>query len=82
MMALNFIATLVMTFVLAYLSGRLGADGASTGASLGFWLWLGFIGAVSYGRTLWGKDSMKLWFINNAYWLISLIVMGAIVGAL
>lgn len=77
-----FIGSLVMSWVLLY-SIVYGASynhvsGAIAGIMAGFWNWLGFIAPVSLGSVLWDGKSWKLWFFNNAYELISLLIMGYI----
>ena len=41
-------------------------------------MWLGFIAPVTLGSVLWEMKSWKLWILNNAYYLVVLVVMGLI----
>jgi len=79
-----FIGSLVMSFVLAhaliFASAYLNVNGVSAGVMAGFWNWLGFIAPVTLGVVLFDGKSWKLWFLNNGYWLLSLIVMGIILS--
>lgn len=79
---MNFISALVMAFVLAAVLGMLGTSGMGEVIQTVFWLWLGFIGTVTFGSILWEGKSCKLWVLNNAYWFLNLIIMGLIITAI
>ncbi len=72
------VAALVMAYVLAHFVQYVGAITISDATQLGFWLWLGFIAPVTAGSVFYESKSWKLWFLNNCFWLISLIVMAII----
>jgi hypothetical protein len=78
----QFIGALIMAFVFAHVFAAFW--GASIERTLGnglmgaFWMWLGFIAVLKYGDKLWGGKSIKLFFIDSGYWLVSLLAMGAI----
>lgn len=80
--AIMFVATFVMSCVFAYasfFSGLLFLNfGIFAGSVVGFFMWLGFIAPVTLGSVLWEMKSWKLWILNNAYYLVVLIVMGLI----
>ncbi len=82
---LLFVGALVMSFILAhaliFASTYMNVSGVSAGFAAGFWNWLGFIAPVTLSTVLFEKKSWKLYFINNAYWLISLVVMGIILAS-
>ena len=82
--AIQAVGSLVMSFVLAhsliFASSYTKTSGVSAGIMTGFWNWLGFIAPVSLGSVLWEGKSWKLYFLNNAYYLVSLIVMGVILS--
>lgn len=84
MYLLTFIGSLVMSFVLAhaliFASAYLKASGISAGLTAGFWNWLGFIAPVTLGIVIWDGKPWKLWFLNNSYQLITLLVMGVILA--
>ena len=47
----------------------------------GFFGWLGFIAPVTLTNVIYEKRSQwKLWILDNAFWLISLLVMGIILS--
>ncbi len=79
-----FVGSLLMAFVLAhaliFASNYLKIFDVSAGLTGAFWKWLGFIAPVTLGSVLWEGKSWKLWFLNNGYYLLSLIVMGVILA--
>lgn len=78
----NAIATLVMAYVLSiFIKQLLNITTAFEGAQVGFWIWLGFIATVILGDVLWQGKPVKLYYLNAAHWLVSMLVMGAIIGA-
>lgn len=81
-----FISSLLMTYILAHFveiglraSGQVGTFGL--GAQMGAWIWLGFIATSFTGMVLWEGKSWKLYFINAGYYLVSLVLIGGILGA-
>lgn len=46
----------------------------------GFWIWLGFVVPVMAGDTLFAKKPMGLLWIGAGYYLVQLLVMGAILA--
>ena len=82
--AIQFVASLIMAYVLSrsitFASAYLNMAGDSAGLMVGFWSWLGFIVPVSLGIVLWENKSWSLWLINASNYLVSLLVMGCILG--
>jgi len=78
------LSALVMSYVLAhaivFAEAYLKVGGIAGGLMGGFFNWLGFIATVTLGSVLYEKKPWKLWLINNGYWLVSLLVMGAILS--
>jgi len=72
---------LVMAMILAVIIRWTGFTGWAGGMSVGFWLWVGFVATFSFGRLLWEGGKVSLWLLNNGYNLLSLLIMGAILGA-
>ncbi len=70
----------VMAYMLNAFAKHTGAYTWVFGMQLGFYVWLGFIATVTIGGVLWEKRPWKLFFINNGYWLISMLMIGAIIG--
>ena len=87
---MSFVASLVTAGVLSFFVGFLvdvtGATpvlwNALFGALVGTLLWLGFVATKSLGSVFWEGRSWKLYLFNTVYDLVSLVVMGAIVGGL
>ena len=73
-----FVSQIVMAYVLAMFI-QVGNLGGSLGTSL--WIWVGFIGTVTLGSVLWQGKSWKLWGLNNAHNVVSLLVMAAILAS-
>jgi len=84
-MTLQFIVSLIMAYVLAYFVIVAGAfDSLSVwgaGVATAFWIWLGFIVPITIGIVLWENKPWKLWFINASNYLVTLLIMGAILGS-
>lgn len=82
--AIQFVASLIMAFVLAhtlvFANEYFGTEGAYAGVTAGFWNWLGFMAPVSLGVVLWENKPWELWFINASNYLVTLIVMGVILA--
>ncbi len=79
-MSMGFVATLVMSFVLAHFVDYVGATTIGTAAQLAFWLWLGFSAPLLLGSFLWENKPFKLWVLNAAHRLVEMIVMAAILA--
>lgn len=81
---LTFLGALIMSYVLAhsliFAAAYLRVAGVTAGLMAGFWSWLGFIAPVTLGTVLWEGKPWKLWLLNNAYQLLALLVMGAILA--
>lgn len=81
---LVFIGSLVLSFVL-YHSIVFGdaffkMSGIAGGLMGGFFGWLGYIAPVTLSTKLYEKKPWGLWLLDNAFWLISLLVMGIILS--
>ena len=81
---LAFIGSLATAYVLrhsiVFAGTYMELNGAWVGVTSGFWMWLGFVAPVTLGTVLWEGKPWKLWILTNAYYVISLIMMGAIVA--
>lgn len=82
--ATTFVGSLVMAYVLShsliFASSFLGVSGISAGLMSGFWSWLGFVAPVTLGTVLWEGKSWKLWFLNNGYNFVQLLLMGVVLA--
>ena len=81
---LQFVGSLLMAFVLAhaleFASTYLEVEGISAGFQTGFWNWAGFIAPITLGTVLWEGKPWKLWFMNNSYYLVTLLSMGVLLA--
>ncbi len=78
---INFIAALVMVYVLAHFVVYANALTWIEGVQLGFWVWLGFIATSMIGLVLWDMKPFTLYVINSGYYLVVLMISGAILAA-
>ncbi|MEK6935014.1 MAG: DUF1761 domain-containing protein [Nanoarchaeota archaeon] len=78
---INFISALVPGYMLAYILDFLKVSTVGNGVMIGVMVWLGFIATTTLGVVLWEGKPFKLYLLNNGYHLVSLVVMGAILGA-
>ena len=76
----QFVASVVMFGVLAWIMGALGAVSVMGGVQAAFWVWLGFVLPVQLGRELWG-GKMTLFWLGAGNMLATLLAAGVIIGA-
>ncbi|HYV33719.1 MAG TPA: DUF1761 domain-containing protein [Candidatus Limnocylindria bacterium] len=63
----QFVASVVMFYVFAWLMGALHAATAMDGIQTAFWVWLGFIVPLKLGDSLWGGKMAMFWLgIGNS----------------
>ncbi len=83
-MSLTFVASLVTAYVLAhvaYLSNQyFGNDFMQDAVTTAFWLWLGFTAARMLTHDLFEGRQTKLTVMNLGNELVTLLVMGAVLG--
>lgn len=79
-LAIDAIASLIMSFALANIIVASGITDWLNGALAGFWVWLGFMATLLV--SLWGYEnrSLKLIAINLGNNLIALVLMGALLA--
>ncbi len=80
-MAVDFLGSLLTAFVLMQAIYYAAADSVVLGGEVGFLCWLGFIAATTLAAVFYEGRPLRLFLINNGFLLLSLIVMGAIIGA-
>lgn len=73
-----FLGALVMAFVFYQLVWMLNITTVDAAVKVGFWIWLGFVATVQLSQVLFGKKSVNLYVIDTGYYLVSLVVMGAV----
>lgn len=81
-----FIASLIMSYVLAHVAflsnqffqNEFWQDSVTTA----FWLWLGFVATRFYVHDTFENRAGKLTVLNSGYELVTLLIMGMIIGAM
>jgi hypothetical protein len=81
---LVFIGSLIMSYVLyhsiAFGDAYVKMSGIGGGLMGGFFSWFGFIAPVTLCTKLYEKKPWGLWLLDNAFWLLSLLLMGTILS--
>ena len=81
---LVFIGSFVLSFVLyhsiVFGNAYFKISGMEGGLMGGFFGWLGYIAPVTLCTKLYEKKPWGLWLLDNAFWFISLLVMGVILS--
>jgi hypothetical protein len=76
------VTSLVTAYVLAVLSRGLGAATLVDGAIVGGAVWLGFVATWLASGVFFERRSTEWWAINAGQAVVSLVIMGAIIGYL
>ena len=76
----QFVASLVMFYVLAWLMGGLNQMSVTGGLTTAFWVWFGFVVPLKFGDAIWGGKMILFW-IGIGGSLVTLLAAGAIIGA-
>jgi len=76
-----FAISLLTAFFLALFLAFLGATSTLDGIYVGIGLWIGFILPTQLYPLIWAKSSWKLFAVDAFFWLINLVIMGAIIAA-
>jgi hypothetical protein len=77
-----FLANAVIAWVLAGLIGHLGPVTLRSGTISGLFCWGGFVITTMLVNNSFAMRNPKLLFIDGGYWLVVLVLSGAIIGAL
>jgi hypothetical protein len=79
-----FAANVIMAWVLAGVIGHLGPGQVTirNGVISGAFLWLGFVITTMVVNNSFAMRSRMLLLIDGGYWLVVLMLMGAIIGAI
>lgn len=73
-------ANLLMAFALAWIMKQLHCQGLFHGMQMGLFVWLGFIATLLAPMYAFQAYSLNFFLINAGAPLISLLIMGAIIG--
>ena len=83
-MALGYVVSAVAAVLSSYALARIErwaeVDDLWNGALVGLLAWVGFVAGLLAVTTYFGGRPRTLWVINAGYQLVSLVVMGAILG--
>jgi hypothetical protein len=79
--ALTFIGSIVQSYVLTHFLVYTGANTASTGATTGLWLAIGFIIPAFAADFIFSGKPRQLYWITVGYYSLSLVLMGAVLAA-
>jgi hypothetical protein len=77
-----FLANVIIAWVLGGLLGHLGQVTLRNGALSGLFCWGGFVFPTMLVNNRFAMRSPKLLLIDGGYWLVVLVLSGAIIGAL
>jgi hypothetical protein len=84
MYVVTFMMSLIVAFVLSHVLEAFAVAYAQTGLTAGiqgaFWLWLGFVLTIGYQAVAFEDKKLRLFGLNMAYNLVSLLAMGALLG--
>jgi Protein of unknown function (DUF1761) len=79
---LAFLAELAMAYVLAGMIGHLGAVTIRSAVISGLFVWAGFILTTQLVNNAFGGAKYMLTVINSGHWLVVILVMGIVIGAM
>jgi hypothetical protein len=82
-MFLSFLGSLIMVYIFSFLISLIYVNGIFMVFNLAVLLWLGFFVCTTLlGDVLWDMKPWKLFFLNSAYWLVNLVLIGIILVSL
>ena len=73
--ALQLLASLVMTYVLAHFVAYFGVTDFFGALTLGFWIWLGFLVAGGAGIYIFPPKRWELFLFDSGYKLVSIVLI-------
>jgi hypothetical protein len=79
-LVLSAVGGLLASYALARIEHWAEVDDLLNGALVGLLVWVGFVATVLAVTTYFGGRPLKLWLINAGYQLLSLVLMGGILG--
>lgn len=78
--AVMIVGGLVMALVLHATLHAAGAATIGSAMIVAALLWLGFVATSTLGTAMFSQQKMPLWFINQAYVLVQMLIMAAILA--
>ncbi len=73
-------AYLLLYYVMAHFVSYTKSTTATQGAQTGFWCWLGFVATSMIVTINYTMKPFTLWFIDAGYWLVSMLLGGALLA--
>jgi len=81
---LQVVMALIMSYTLAHAivfgTTYTGTFGILGGITAAFWYWLGFVAPVTMAQVMWENKTWTYWMITAGYYLVAMLIMGAILG--
>lgn len=71
---------LVQAYILAHFVQYATATTLAEGAATGFWLWVGFVAVTSAFNSMFAGRPLGLWRIDSGYFLVALLINGALLA--
>jgi len=71
----------ITALILAMLITRFVLLAWDCGALLAFYIWIGFVATTHFKGVIWAHRPFSVYCIDVAYYLVSLVMMGALLGA-
>ncbi len=78
---LMFVAALVLAFVLVTVIRAAHVGTAMGGVKVGIAVWIGFVLTTSSGLVIFEGRPVKLYWLNNGYHAVTLVINGALLAA-
>lgn len=78
--ALEFLGGFVMAFMLGHIVTLYHTKSLIDGATIGLWIGIAFVLTTTLGDYMFNNRPRELYFINNGYQIISLILMGIVLA--
>lgn len=82
--ALHFAGAILVSFLTAFVFSLIinwvGVATSWEGILLAFLIWLGFVVTTHFSGVIWAKKPLKVYLIDTGFQLVSLLMMGAILG--
>jgi hypothetical protein len=76
------IVSLIMSYVLAIIIYTSHAFEIQEGMKVAALVWLGFIGTTQFSGVLWGRKSIKTFFVNAGFMFVGLLLAGLVISSL
>jgi surface polysaccharide O-acyltransferase-like enzyme len=78
--SLTFVASFVMAYALARVLWYAKVDSMGAGIMIGLLAWIGFVAATHGSNYLFEGKPFRLFTINAGYYLVALVIMGALLA--